>query len=156
MPSAPAASDVSKSLSAFAKRMALLSRVAIPKPKVGHNGPRTAYMLKKDRSKSKSGAARISAERRFVQGLGYIRADATPVRSQAAKLAASGRSSCSSAPVEATDLQICSELIAISEPETMENVPGPSSWKAVGCLHGKPRFPSTMTRSWISFEYQSE
>ncbi|CAE6479055.1 unnamed protein product [Rhizoctonia solani] len=111
---APTSSGVPKSRSVFAKRMALLSQMIMPSPKVGANGQRIAYILKKSRrSKPKSGASRISAEQRFVKGLGYIRADATPVRSQAAKFAAaSGGNSYSSVPVEAADLQICSELVA--------------------------------------------
>ncbi|KAG8689268.1 hypothetical protein FRC11_003475 [Ceratobasidium sp. 423] len=156
MSSVPVSSDVSKPRSVFAKRMALLSQIIMPKPKVEHNGPRNTHTLKKGRfSKPKSGAARISAERRFVEGLGYIRADATPIRSRAAKLAASGRSSYPPAPIEATDLQVCSELVATSEPETMENVPGPSSRKVIGCLYDEPRLASTMTWSWISFKHRS-
>ncbi|KAL5638857.1 hypothetical protein ACGC1H_003272 [Rhizoctonia solani] len=145
--------NVLKSRSIFAKRVALLTQIIMPKPKVESSGPRTAYMLKKGRrSKHKSGAARISAEKKFVKGLGYIRADATPVRSQAAKSAAtSERNSYSSMPVEAGDLQICSELVALSEFEAMENNPGPSSGR-VGCLYDEARFPSTMTWSWVSFE----
>ncbi|KAG8686000.1 hypothetical protein FRC11_009695 [Ceratobasidium sp. 423] len=139
MASTPTTSDAFKSRSVFAKYMALLSQIIMPKPKVGHNGPGAAYLLKKGRRfEPKSSAARISAERRFVKGLGYIRADATPVRSQAAKFAASGRSSDSSALIETADLQICSGLVATSEPETMENAPGPSSRKIMGCLYDEP------------------
>ncbi|CAE6438733.1 unnamed protein product [Rhizoctonia solani] len=107
MASSPASSSMSRPRSIFTKRLALLSQMITPKPKVGANGLRAAYMLKKSRYlKPKSGGARISAERKFVQGLGYIRADATPIRSRAAKSAASGRNSHSSIPVEATDLQV--------------------------------------------------
>ncbi|KAJ1303905.1 hypothetical protein OPQ81_008317 [Rhizoctonia solani] len=100
--STPRDASQSKTRSSFAKRMVLLSNIIMPKPKVGANGPHIAYILKKDRhSKQKSGASRISAERRYVQGLGYIRADATPVRSRSAKSAASGRSSYLAVPIKA-------------------------------------------------------
>ncbi|CAE6501664.1 unnamed protein product [Rhizoctonia solani] len=153
MISVSASSNVLKSRSIFAKRIALLSQIIMPKPKVGPSGPRSAYMLKKGRrSKPKSGAARISAEKKYVKGLGYIRADATPVRSRDARsAAASERNSYSSVPVEAIDLQICSELVALSEFETMENIAEPSSGR-VGSLYDGARFPSTTTWSWVSFE----
>ncbi|KAF8603378.1 hypothetical protein BDV93DRAFT_556716 [Ceratobasidium sp. AG-I] len=50
------------------------------------DGPQTAYIRRKARSRPvRLNAVQIANERRFVQGLGYIRADAKPYRSKEVK-----------------------------------------------------------------------
>ncbi|KAG9123803.1 hypothetical protein FRC07_013911 [Ceratobasidium sp. 392] len=70
--------------------MSLVYQLLMPRPTLFVAKSLTTHIKQKDTRKHKmTGAARISNEKRFVKGLGYIRADATPYRPKSLKRASS-------------------------------------------------------------------
>ncbi|KAG8777864.1 hypothetical protein FRC12_000155 [Ceratobasidium sp. 428] len=118
-----------------------LYKILVPRPNLASAGLLTTHIKRKDtRKRAETGAARISNEKRFVKGLGYVRADATRCRPKAVKRGSS-TSTESNAPVE--DLErVCVALmthdVESAEPQPVVRPSGPQQG-----LYEFPRFPST-------------
>ncbi|KAG8766985.1 hypothetical protein FRC12_006520 [Ceratobasidium sp. 428] len=118
-----------------------LYKILVPRPNLAPADSLTTHIKRKDtRKRAETGAARISNEKRFVKGLGYVRADATRCRPKAVKRGSS-TSTESNTPVE--DLErVCVALmthnVQSEEQQPAERPSGPQQG-----LYEFPRFPST-------------
>ncbi|KAG8740067.1 hypothetical protein FRC10_004787 [Ceratobasidium sp. 414] len=117
--------------------MTIIYQLLAPRPIPPTTKPQTAYIKRKNPVQQKmTGAARIVAEERFVKGLGYIRADAIPCRSKAAKQASAG----SVADLEWVCAATMSHGVAYGQAELVE-----SAGSSRPGLYETPRVPSTFS-----------
>ncbi|KAG9087809.1 hypothetical protein FRC06_002353 [Ceratobasidium sp. 370] len=116
-----------------------VSEIFAPRPMLPATKPQTAYIKRKAPVQQKqkiTGAARITEEERFVKGLGYVRADAIPCRSKAAKRASAG----SVADLERVCAAMMSYDVTYGEAGSAESSSSPRPG-----LYEVPRFPSTFS-----------
>ncbi|KAG9093809.1 hypothetical protein FRC06_011369 [Ceratobasidium sp. 370] len=117
--------------------MTIIYQIFAPRPMPPATKPQTACIEREVPVQQKqkiTGAARITAEVRFVKGLGYIRADATPCRSKAAKRASAGSVT---DPERGCTAMVAHDIVygdAGSAESSSSSQPG---------LYEVPRFPST-------------
>ncbi|KAG8679818.1 hypothetical protein FRC08_016722 [Ceratobasidium sp. 394] len=119
--------------------MTIVYRIFAPRPMPPATKPQTAFIKRKNRvQKAKlTGAARIAAEKRFVKGLGYVRADAIPCRSKAKSVKRASAGS-------VADLErVCAAMMSQDSVVYVGAGSVESSGSSRPGLYEVPRFPST-------------